>query len=152
MERSDLEHIIRAAADILSVDELVIVGSQSILGRYPNAPSPLKTSMEADVYPLSDPDPDQTEIKLAGLMGEMSYFFKTFGIWVDPVTERTSTLPDGWKDRLVEVCNANTNGAVGWCLDPTDLAIAKHVAGRDKDIAFTETMGASWAGRRRGVP
>lgn len=83
MERSDLEHIIRAAADILSVDELVIVGSQSILGRYPNAPSPLKMSMEADVYPLSDPDPDQTEIKLAGL-GEMSYFFKTFGIWWIP--------------------------------------------------------------------
>ena len=34
-------------------------------------------SMEAEVYPLSDPDPDQTEIKLAGLMGEMSYFLKT---------------------------------------------------------------------------
>ena len=56
------------------------------------------------------------------------------------MTERTSTLPDGRKDRLVEVCNQNTNGAVGWCLDPTDLAIAKHVAGREKDIAFTGTM------------
>ena len=36
--------------------------------------------------------------------------------------------------------NENTNGATGWCLDPTDLAIAKHVAGRAKDIAFTKEM------------
>lgn len=36
--------------------------------------------------------------------------------------------------------NDNTNGAIGWCLDPTDLAIAKHIAGRQKDIQFTAAM------------
>lgn len=36
--------------------------------------------------------------------------------------------------------NENTHGAIAYCLDPTDLAIAKHVAGRDKDIEFTAAM------------
>lgn len=34
------------------------------------------------------------------------------------------------------ISNANTRGATGWCLDVHDLAIAKAVAGRDKDRSF----------------
>ncbi len=34
MNRSQLEHIIRASAAILGTDQFVIVGSQSILGAY----------------------------------------------------------------------------------------------------------------------
>ena len=73
-------------------------------------------------------------------IGELSPFHDAFDIYADGVQENTATLPKGWKDRLVKVQNENTNGAIGWCLDPTDLAIAKHVAGREKDIRFTEVM------------
>lgn len=34
---------------------------------------------------------------------------------------------------LVTICNANTRGAKGLCLEVNDLAIAKYVARRDKD-------------------
>lgn len=51
VKRVDLEHIIRAAADIADDDEIVIVGSQAILGQFPNAPADLLVSNEADVYP-----------------------------------------------------------------------------------------------------
>ena len=44
MRRIDLEHIIRAAAVVADVEELIIVGSQSILGAYPNAPKELLLS------------------------------------------------------------------------------------------------------------
>ena len=37
MNRQQLEHIIRAAADISDDDEIVIVGSQAILGQFPTA-------------------------------------------------------------------------------------------------------------------
>ena len=50
MTRQELEHIIRAAADVTNEKELIIIGSQAILGQYPNAPEELLISMEADVY------------------------------------------------------------------------------------------------------
>ena len=122
---------------MLGINEYIVVGSQSVLGAYPNAPEDLKVSMEADLYPPSDPG--KAEV-LSVMMGELSPFFDAFGIFADGVSPETSKLPEGWRDRLVKVQNENTNGAIGWCLDPTDLAIAKHVAGREKDIAFTEAM------------
>ena len=39
MKRRDLEHIIRAAADIADDDEIIVIGSQSILGAHPAAPA-----------------------------------------------------------------------------------------------------------------
>ena len=56
MQRQQLEHLIRAAAAITDQYEIVIVGSQSILGAIPNAPEGLLQSMEADLYPLKRPD------------------------------------------------------------------------------------------------
>lgn len=56
MKRQDLEHIIRAAAAITNEYEIVIVGSQSILGAVPSAPDPLLFSQEADIYPLGNPE------------------------------------------------------------------------------------------------
>lgn len=41
MKRSELEHLIRAAGSIADDAEIVVIGSQSILGQFPNAPSPL---------------------------------------------------------------------------------------------------------------
>ena len=136
MRRSQLEHIIRASAAILDTNELIVIGSQSILGAYPHAPASLTMSMEADLYPPSCPEKSE----VLATIGELSPFHDAFNIYADGVRENTATLPEGWKDRLVKVQNENTNGAIGWCLDPIDLAIAKHVAGREKDIEFTEAM------------
>jgi hypothetical protein len=49
-------------------------------------------------------------------------------------------LPEGWKDRLVSVSNENTRGVVARCLEPHDLAVAKLVAGREKDLDFLVEM------------
>ena len=48
MRRSELEHLIRAAAAITNQYELVVIGSQSVLGAIPEPPSSLVESMEAD--------------------------------------------------------------------------------------------------------
>ena len=52
MKRSQLEHLIRAAADITGEREFVIIGSQAVLGQFPKAPDPLLASMEPDIHPL----------------------------------------------------------------------------------------------------
>ena len=51
MNRQDLEHIVRAAADVSNEYEFIIVGSQSILGPIPYPPEVFKMSAEADIYP-----------------------------------------------------------------------------------------------------
>jgi hypothetical protein len=38
VRRQDLEHIVRAAADVTGDREIIVVGSQAILGQHPNAP------------------------------------------------------------------------------------------------------------------
>jgi RNase P protein component len=53
--RKQLEHIIRAAAGNADTNDIVVIGSQAILGTYPEAPDELLESMEADVFPrISD--------------------------------------------------------------------------------------------------
>ena len=56
MQRQDLEHLIRAAAAITNDYEVVVIGSQSILGAVPHPPESLTASMEADIYPANMPE------------------------------------------------------------------------------------------------
>ncbi|HVH97690.1 MAG TPA: DUF6036 family nucleotidyltransferase [Enhygromyxa sp.] len=133
MTREQLEHIIRACATIVEDDDLVVVGSQSILGQFPDAPAELRVSDEADVYPRNHPERSDL---IDGSIGELSPFHQTFGYYAQGVGERTATLPHGWEQRLIPVNNARTRGATGWCLEVHDLAVSKYAANREKDREF----------------
>ncbi len=133
MQRHQLEHIIRAAAGITGAPEFVIVGSQAVLGQFPDAPDELLVSIEADVFSLRDPaDSDLID----GSIGEGSPFHQTFGYYAHGVGADTAVLPAGWRERLIPVRNQNTGGGTGFCLEVHDLAISKLIAGREKDFAF----------------
>ena len=134
MNRQELEHIIRAAADVTEEKHLIIIGSQAILGQYPDAPEPLLISMEADIYA---PDAPELSDYIDGALGPDTLFDKTHGYHADGVSPTTASLPAGWHERLTPICNANTNGATGWCIDVHDIAIAKYAAGREKDLRYT---------------
>jgi hypothetical protein len=133
MTRQQLEHLIRAAAVIADDDELVVIGSQSILGQYPNAPATLLVSVEADLYPRNHPE--RADL-IDGTIGELSPFHDTYGYYAQGVGPTTAVLPVGWEDRLVRIRNENTRGATGLCLELHDLLLAKCAAGRDKDLRF----------------
>lgn len=139
MTRGELEHLIRAAADAVGLDELVIVGSQSILAQFPDAPSSMLRSMEADMYPRAAPD---KAVAVDGALGEGSMFHDTFGIYAHGVGPETAKAPEGWRDRLVPVPVNDPAGrrlAVGLCLEVHDLLLSKCVAGRIRDIEFIES-------------
>ena len=137
MKRAELEHIIRAAAANADSDEIVIIGSQAILGSIPDPPAELCESIEADVFPKQKPE---ASILIDGAIGEESVFHRTFGYYAHGVGPDTAVLPAGALDRLVPIRNENTKGNTGWCLEPHDLAASKLVAGREKDIAFVSAM------------
>jgi hypothetical protein len=137
MNRPALEHILRAAAAVSGERELVVIGSQAVLGQFPDAPTALLVSIEADVYPRFAPEKSDL---IDGAIGELSDFHHQFGYYAHGVDERTATLPAGWEDRLVPVSNENTGGATGWCLEVHDLAVSKLVAGRERDDAFIAVL------------
>jgi hypothetical protein len=114
-----------------------VIGSQALLGQHPDAPVSLLASMEADIYPLHRPE--RAEL-VDGAIGEGSMFHESFGYYAQGVGPQTATLPRGWEARLVRVCNENTGGVTGLCLEAHDLAISKYVAGRQKDLAFTREL------------
>jgi hypothetical protein len=131
--RSQLEHLIRAAADIADDDEIVVIGSQAILAQFPDAPASMRVSVEADVFPRNRPE--RAEL-IDGSIGELSPFHDTYGYYAQGVGEATAILPEGWQDRLIVLQSENTRGAKGLCLEVHDLLIAKAIAGREKDLDF----------------
>ena len=133
MKREELEHLLRAAGDICKEDHFIVIGSQAILGQFPNAPECLRVSVEADVIPAYRPE--RTDL-IDGTIGELSPFHATYGYYAHGVSERTAVLPEGWRERLIAVCNPNTRGVTGLCLEVHDLLVSKLVAGREKDHQF----------------
>lgn len=122
-----------------------MIGSQSVLGQFPDAPVSLLASMEADLYPVNRPELADL---VDGSIGEGSFFHEQYGYYAQGVSETTATLPAGWKKRLVRIRNDNTGGVEGMCLEVHDLAISKYAAGREKDLAFTRELARHGMTRR----
>jgi hypothetical protein len=137
MTRSELEHVIRASGAIADDREIIIIGSQAILGQFPNAPAALLASMETDLYPRNRPE--RADL-VDGAIGEGSQFHEQFGYYAQGVGPETAVLPAGWQERVFRIDNANTNGVAGLCLEVHDLAISKYVAGRPKDLEYTRAL------------
>lgn len=137
MNRTQLEHIIRAASAIAGDNEVIVIGSQAIHAQVPSPPPEALMSMEADVYPRNYPE--RAEL-IDGAIGELSSFHQTFGYYAQGVSPETATLPVGWQDRLVILKSENTGTGVGLCLSLHDLVLAKYVANREKDRAFNRAV------------
>jgi hypothetical protein len=139
MTREQLEHAIRAACEVAEDSEIWIFGSQAILGKFPDAPEELRTSIEVDVQPKNRSDKMDV---IDGVLGELSLFHQTHGFYVHclPI-EEAATLPPGWEQRVTRVFGEiSTNGKTGWCVEAHDLAASKLVAYREKDRDFVRIL------------
>lgn len=150
MRRDQLEHAIRTACQIIQQPAVIIVGSQAILGTYreDQLPNAATMSVEVDVLPIADTNEETAQLadKIEGVAGEWSPFEEQHGFSIDGVDLDTAVLPDGWRDRLVKVQNANTAAVrgeprfTGWCLDKEDLCVSKLCAFREKDRNFVAAL------------
>lgn len=138
MRYDQLEHAIRAACEVSGDTELLIFGSQAVLGTYPDAPGILRASVEVDVQPKNRPE--MTDV-IDGALGQDSMFHATHGFYVHGVSIEAAKLPEGWSERTVAVSHpTGTKGNIGLCLDVHDLAASKLVASRGKDRRFVATL------------
>ncbi len=150
MRRDQLEHAIRTACQIIQQPEVIVVGSQAILGTYDESqlPAAATMSIEIDILPIADTNDEAARLAdlIEGVAGELSPFEELHGFSIDGVDLQTAVLPDGWRDRLVKVQNANTAAPdgqtqfTGLCLDKEDLCAAKLVAFREKDRNFVAAL------------
>jgi hypothetical protein len=136
MKKREVDHVLRAAGRITGEKQFIIIGSQSLHGKFPDLPDDLVKSFEVDL--MASKHADRTE--WLNVIGLYSPFHDSFGYYADPVDHKTATLPKGWKSRLVNLPDGDTEGVRGLCLDPHDLAIAKYVARREKNIVFTREL------------
>jgi hypothetical protein len=140
VKREQLEHIIRASGDILEEDQVIIVGSQAILGAVADGlPREVTFSTEADVMAVDDPTGEKA-LRINGAIGEWSQFDESFGYYAEGVEDGLCRFPEGWRERTVKVCTPATNGVTGLCVDPHDLCVAKLLAGRDKDLKYVRAL------------
>jgi Nucleotidyltransferase of unknown function (DUF6036) len=137
VRRDELEHVIAAAADVAGETELVVLGSQAILGSFPDAPRAMLRSMEADLYPRRAPEKADD---IDGSLGDGSWFHRTYGYYAHGVGPETAKAPAGWQERLIAIEVAarlsSQQRVVALCLEPHDLVLAKCVAGRERDWDF----------------
>jgi hypothetical protein len=150
MRRDQLEHAILTACQIIGRSEVIVVGSQSILGTFSEEELPVAATMslEIDILPIADGNDEIKRLAdlIEGAAGELSPFEELHGFSIDGVDMETSALPEGWRDRLVKVRNANTAAPAdeprfaGWCLDKEDLCVAKLCAFREKDQNFVAAL------------
>jgi hypothetical protein len=136
MKKQQVDHVLRAVGRITGEKQFIIIGSQSLHGLHPDIADDILRSFEVDLIAKRDP----TRTEWLNAIGQDSKFHEQFGYYADPVDETTATLPKGWKGRLVNLPAGDTEGVRGLCLDPHDLAIAKYVACREKDIVFTREL------------
>src|SRR5258708_4850771 len=141
MKKQQVDHVLRAAGRVTGEKQFIIIGSQFLHGKYPDVPDEILTSFEVDL--IASKHADRAEWLNA--IGVDSPFHETFGYYADPVDVSTATLPRGWRGRLVNLPPGETEGVKGLCLEPHDLAIAKYVAAREKDLIFTQELA------RRGI-
>ncbi|MGI9155503.1 MAG: DUF6036 family nucleotidyltransferase [Marmoricola sp.] len=129
---------------------MIVIGSQAILGTYTEGelPAAATMSVEVDILPIAGDNEETARLAdlIEGVAGEFSSFEQLHGFSIDGVDLHTAVLPDGWRDRLVRVQNANTAAPsgeprfTGWCLDKEDLCVAKLCALREKDRNFVAAL------------
>jgi len=93
------------------------------------------SSFEVDL--IAKKKPDRTE--WLNMIGQDSRFHETHGYYATQSMKRQRRCPKAGKAGLVNL-HRDTAGVTGLCLDPHDLAIAKYVARREKDILFNREL------------
>lgn len=135
MKTEFINHILRSAAAITGHRTFVIVGSAAVIARLrDNLPAPMTLTPEVDIYAFDAPNADELSDLIDGSIGQESRFHTTFGYYADGVSSETSKMPLDWLERANRYESPETTGVVAVVPEENDIALAKLIAWREKDI------------------
>ena len=128
MKRKDLALLFARARDLCGETDYVVVGSLTVLGHSGKVPPRMAASVDVDAFNKHDPG---RTFDLVRDLGQGSRFEAEHGYYLDPVSPRLATLPDGWESRLVRIELAPALAA--WFLEPNDAAVSKYARLEPRD-------------------
>lgn len=126
MEFSALTSLINQVRAIAPCRRLLVFGSSSLFGSFPDDPPSLigvELTKDADFF--LDPDDADVRVALENACGEDEAFHISTGYYGDFVDLRLAdNFPDGWRERLVPMRGFDDVFA----LDPVDMCVTKIAA------------------------
>lgn len=133
-----LIHLVREAASLAPGKHFIVFGSSSAFGTFPSLGDSVSTyeqTLDADlVFESID---EETWILLQSALGKESSFFDTYGYYADINGPRAfDYFPADFRERLVPLPGVENVFA----LEPNDMAVAKLIAGREKDIRLLSIL------------
>lgn len=133
-----LIHLVREAASLAPGKNFILFGSSSAFGKFPwlgNSISTYEQTLDADL--VFEPIDEETWILLQSALGKESSFFDTHGYYADINGPRAfDYFPADFRERLVPLPGVENVFA----LEPNDMAVAKLIAGREKDIRLLSML------------
>jgi hypothetical protein len=128
MTRDDLRRLFVEARRLVGETDYVVIGSLAALGHSGDVPARMAISIDVDAWCKSDPP---RVFELATALGQGSAFEARYGYYLDPVSPRVATLPEGWEARLVRI--ELDPGLAAWFLEPNDAAVSKYARLEPRD-------------------
>ena len=128
MRREDLRRLFKRARDLCGETDYVVVGSLSILGYAGSVPPRMAASIDVRAYCRHEPE---RIFDLASELGQGSPFESEYGYYLDPISPRLASLPEGWSDRLTRIELAPDLAL--WFLEPNDAAVSKYARLEPRD-------------------
>ena len=145
MHREQLAHLLRAASRVTDRRDLLVIGSQSVLGTWEEdeLPEAAVLSMEANLAVFDDTLGELAD-RISGAIGELSSFDQALGYHADGVGVETAVLPAGGGTGSWCSIRPTPNRAAACAWSRTTASISKLVVGRPKDLVFADALeGAS---------
>lgn len=117
------------ARKLIGHSEYVIAGSLSALAIEASGPLPPEMAMSNDFDTYTRADPPRIH-DVAEALGKDSVFFEENDMYIDPISPKLLTLPEGWEDRMTLI---ERDGIKAFFLEPNDAAISKYTRGAPND-------------------
>lgn len=128
MNRENLRRLFAEAHRLCGETDYVVIGSLAALGYAGEVPARMAASMDVDAWCRTDP---ARVFELAHALGQGSAFEAAHGYYLDPVSPRVATLPEGWEGRLVRI--GLDEAITAWFLEPNDAAVSKYARMEPRD-------------------
>ena len=128
MRREDLRRLFARARELCGETDYVVLGSLAVLGYACEVPARMAASIDVDAYSKNDP---ARIFDLGPSLGQGSPFEREHGYYLDPISPRVATLPEGWEARLTRIQLETALAA--WFLEPHDAAVSKYARMEPRD-------------------